>query len=790
MFKNYLLVALRNLKKHKGYSFINIAGLTVGITCCILILLLVRYEFSFDGFHENADNIYRVISEITNPNETFNSARTPNPTGSALLEEYPEVVNYTMFQGVERWNFLIEGKRFDDINLAFADPSFFEMFTFHFVMGNPKSVFSERNNLVITESLANKAFGSDPPMGKVVNIGGRDFKVAGVIKDVPQTSHIMFDCIFPISNMEYYWEADFKNWTAPMMFYTYVQLLENSDLEDVNEKISGLVKKHAPESGIRVFLQPLSDVHLYSDFQKDLDNYKQGNIIYIYIYSSIAIFILLTACFGFMNLWIARFGGRVLEVGMRKVVGACRKNLVVQFYLESLLSSVIALFSALILVRLFLPVFNELIQRKLTLNLVSSGNIQFILELVVLTLLTGIIVGSYPAFFLSSFQPASILKGIIGKLGRRAFLQKAVVVLQFSMVIFLILGATVVSGQLNYINNKDLGFDSKNVVLAITAHRFALDDQAKKSKFLENPNILSVSLCSPPTDLMQAIENVDWDGRPSDQKFSIHPVHVDYDYLNTFGMKMAKGRFFSREYSTDTSNYILNETAVRMMGLEKPVGKRFSIGDQHGTIIGVLKDYHQSSLHNPIQPVVLKLFYSQEAHSIAVRVSPNNIPGTLEFIKARYNEFVPNRIFSYYFLDDSIDSFYKNEKNASAILSYFTALTIFIACIGLLGLVSYTVEKRSKEIGIRKVSGASVSTIVWLISKDFVKWIIAAAIITFPVARYFTEDWLQNFIYRTDIEWWMFAFTVIVTLVVVFATISYQSIKAALANPVDSLRYE
>lgn len=790
MFKNYLLVALRNIEKHKGYSFINIASLTVGIACCILILLLVRYEFSFDGFHENADNIYRVISKVTNPNETFNSARTPNPTGPALLEEYPEVVNFTRFQGVERWNFLIGEKRFDDINLAFADPSFFEMFTFPFVKGDPKNAFSERNNLVITESMAGRVFGDEAPMGKVIKIGNLDFKVAGVIKDVPQTSHIMFDCIFPIANMEYYWETDFKSWTKLMMFYTYVQLREDTDGKDLDQKISGLVKRHVPESGITVFLQPLSDVHLYSDFKKDLDNYKQGNITYVYIFSSIAIFILLIACFGFMNLWIARFGSRHLEVGMRKVVGASRKNLVMQFYLESILSSVIALFLALILARLFLPVFNELTQRELTLNLITSGNIQFILELIVLTILTGIIAGSYPAFFLSSFQPAIISKGIIGKLGRRAFLRKAVVVLQFSMVIFLILGTTVVSTQLYYINNKDLGFDSKNVLFMLTAHRFFQDDQVKKSKFLENPNILSVSLCPPPTFLLEAIENVDWEGRTSNQKLSIHPVHADYDYLNTFGMKMAKGRFFSREYSTDTSNYILNETAVRMMGLEEPVGKRFSIGDQRGTIIGVLKDYHQASLHSPIQPVVLKLFYSPEAHTVSIKISSNNIPETLEFIKARYNEFIPDRIFSYDFLDDKIDSFYKNEKNAGTILNYFTSLTIFIACIGLLGLLSYMVEQRSKEIAIRKVSGAPVSAIAWLISKDFLKWIMMATIITFPAAWFFIKDWLQNFTYRISIEWWMFAFTVVATLIIVLVTISYQSIKAAITNPVDSLRYE
>ena len=790
MLKNYLLVALRNIKKHKGYSFINIAGLAVGITCCILILLWVRYEFGFDGFHKNADNIYRVISEVTTPDGIVNNARTPNPTGAFLTEEYPEVVNFTRFQAIERWNFSYGEKRFDDINLAFTDPSFFDIFSFPFIKGDPKTAFSDRYNLIITESMARKFFGDEEAMGKVIKIWHLDFKIAGVIKDIPENSHIMFDCVFPIVNMEQFWQLSLKDWKGKLWFYTYIQLRENSDWKALNKKISGLVDKHYPEAGIKLFLQPISDVHLRSDFQMDLDNYKQGNIGYLYIFSLIAIFILLIACFGFMNLWTARFGGRALEVGMRKVVGASRKNLIQQFYIEALLSSFIALIAALILASLFLPVFNELTQRDLTLSVIFSGDILLIFELIALTFLTGVIAGSYPAVFLSSFQPAIILKGIIGKLGRRAVLRKAMVVFQFSLVVFLILGTTVVSRQLSFINNKDLGFDSDNVMILMAIHRFAQDDQAKKNELMENPNVLSVTLCHPPITLLDAIDNVSWEGKSPSRKFLIHPVHADYDYLKTFGMKMAEGRYFSREYSTDTSNFILNETAVKMMGLESPVGKRFSIADRQGTIIGVLKDYHQSSLHTPIQPVVLELFYLPEAREVCIKISPHDIPGTIEFIKEKYKKFIPNYIFHYDFLDDKINEFYKNDRNIATILNYFTFLTIFIACLGLLGLVSYMVEQRSKEIGIRKVSGASVSSVVWLISKDFVKWIMVSLIITFPVAWYFAKDWLQNFTYRISVEWWMFVFTAVAVLAIALFTISYQAIKAANANPVDSLRYE
>lgn len=790
MLKNYLLVALRNIKKYKGYSFINISGLAVGITCCVLILLWLQYEFSFDKFHENSDNIYRVISEVATANETVNNARTPTPVGPTLTDEYPEVLSSTRFQGVERWNFRYGEKRFNDIDIAFTDPSFFEVFSFPFVKGDPKTAFDDRYNLIITESMARKFFDDEEPMGKVVKIWHLDFKVAGVIKDVPKTSHMKFDCIFPIINMAQFWGVDFNDWKGRMWFYTYVRLSESSDWKDLNDKISGLVRQRNPESNTRVFLQPLSDVHLRSDFKMDLDNYKQGNITYVYIFSLTALFILLIACFGFMNLWTARYGGRALEVGMRKVVGASRKHLIQQFYLESILSSVIAFFLALILARLFLPVFNELTDRELSLNLVFSGNILIILELIGLTILTGVIAGSYPALFLSSFQPVSILKGIIGKLGRRAFLRKAMVVVQFTLVIVLILGATIVSRQLNFIQEKDLGFDSKNVAIMMAVHRFAMDDRAKKNEFLQNPNILSVTLCPPPIELNEAVEDVGWDGKTPDQGISIHPVHADYDYLKTFGMKMAEGRFFEREFTTDTSNYILNETAVRMMGLKSPVGKRFILQGQTGSIIGVVKDYHHGSLHTPIQPVVLKLFFEPDVRQVSMKISPHNVPETIEFIKKKYGKFAPNYIFRYDFLDDKIDAFYKNEKNAGIILNYFAALTIFISCLGLLGLVSYMVEQRSKEIGIRKVSGASVSNIVWLISKDFLRWIAVALVIAFPMAWYFMTNWLQDFVYRVGITWWMFVFTAVAVMVIALLTISYQAIKAASANPVDSLRYE
>jgi putative ABC transport system permease protein len=790
MLKNYMMTSLRNLKKYKGYSFICVSGLAVGMVCCILILMWVHYDFSFDRFHKNAKNIYRVISEITDSNGIINNARTPTPTGPTLKDEYPEVVNFTRFQGVDRWNFQYGDKRFDDISLSFVDPSFFEIFSFSFVRGDVKTAFSDRYNLIITEKMAKKFFGDEDPMDKVIKIWTLDFKVAGIIKNVPETSHMRFDCIFPIINMAEFWDIDFKSWKGRMWFYTYIQLQENSNWKELNKKISGLVKRPYPESNLRVFLQPLLDVHLRSDFKLDLDNYKQGNITYIYFFSISAIFILLIACFGFMNLVTARFCDRALEVGMRKVVGASRKNLIQQFYLESLLSSFIALFLALLLTRFFLPVFNELTQRELTLNLIFSGNTQFVIELIGLTLLTGLIAGSYPALFLSSLPPIAILKGAIGTLWRRAILRKAMVIFQFSLVIFLIIGVIGVSRQLNYINRKDLGFNSDNIAVLLAVHEFELDDRAKKNEFLENPNILNVSLSVPPTEMQDPIDNVGWEGKNPVQKFTIYPVHVDYEFFDTFGMKMAEGRYFSRKFPTDTSNYILNETAVRMMGLKAPVGKRFAIGNQWGIIIGVMKDYHHGSLHSSIEPVVLKLFYQGFVQKVCVKMSPNNIPDTIKYIEALYKKYSPDYIFRYEFLNDTINTFYKTDRNVGTILIYFSFLSMFIACLGLLGLISYTVEQKSKEVVIRKVSGALVSGIVWLFAKQFMKWVAIAFIIACPVAWYMMKSWLQNFAYRVSIEWWMFVLSGIVALVIALLTVSYQVIKAARTNPVETLRYE
>jgi ABC-type antimicrobial peptide transport system permease subunit len=791
MFKNYLLVTLRNIKKDKGYFFISVTGLAVGIACCVLMLLWSRYELSFDRFHENADDIYRVISEVHTANQVIHNARTPNPIGPALKDQYPEIINFTRTQGVENWLVRYGEKRFMDDTIAMADPSFFEMFTFPFSKGDPKTAFNDRFSLVITEKMARKYFENDEPMDKVIKIFNNDFKVTGVIKNVPENSHIMFDCIFPIINMEEFWETDFNSWKGFSRFYTYIQLQKNSSWKEVSQKISQIVKNHDPGSQTRVYLQPLTDIHLRSNFEWDLDNYKQGNITNLYIFSLTAICILLIACFGFMNLSTARYGTRTKEVGMRKIVGANRRNIIDQFFAESIIFSFIALFFAILLVALFLPVFNDLSGQQLKLTMFFPGDAPFILGLIVITLFTGIVSGSYPALFLSSFQPIIILKGrgMVAGASRGAYLRKTLVVIQFVLVIILILGTTVFFKQLQYINNKDLGFEKKNVIffMSHTPRKYL---QYMKNEILGNPGVLSITAAPPPIFPEEGIENAHWEGKHPDQNISIHPVPVDYDYLKTFKMKMAEGRFFSQEYSADISNYILNETAVKVMGISSPRGKRFWLNGREGSIIGVVKDYHHGTLHTPIEPVVLTPSYGEEIRMISVKINPSDLPGTLEFLEEKYKRFNPGFPFTYNFLDETINNFYKTEQRISTVAGYFTFVTICIACLGLLGLASYMVVRRTMEVAVRKVFGASMPAIAWLLLKEFIKCVVAALIIAYPVAWYIMNRWLQNFTYRIDVDWWVFLLAGVLAMLIALFTVGFHTIKAARTNPIDNLRYE
>ncbi|MCX6583204.1 MAG: ABC transporter permease [Candidatus Aminicenantes bacterium] len=789
MIRNYLLGALRDFKRHKGYSFINISGLTVGIVCFILMVLWVQDELSFDRYHENANEIYRVIGKMNMASKTNLLVRTPNALGPALKNEFPEIINFTRSRVVQGWPVQCGEKKFLDDYIAWADASIFDMFTYNFVKGNPKTVFNDMHSVVITERLAKKYFADEDPMGKIISISNDDFKVTGIIKNIPDNSSFFFDCIFPISNTEAYHHIDLDAWKGMRMFSTYIQLQKNSSRKELEKKIPGIIKKHDPESNMDIYLQPLTDIHLKSKFEADLYNYNQGDIIYVYLLSIVALSILFIACFNYMNLSTARSEDRAKGIAIRKVAGASRMDIVKQFLGEAIILSLIALIFAVILVYYLLPVFNSLSGKHLTFGLL--GRLPFLLGMVALAVVTGIISGSYPAFLLSSFRPAAMLKGSGSTQKKRgAYLRKTLVVVQFTVAIVLILSTVVIYAQLVFLRTKDLGFNPHNVVVFTAAHQLNQDDEGKKALFMSNPNVLNLCLADAPMFLSEReTDDVNWEGKNPGEKFTVYPARIDYGYIELYQMKLVEGRSFSKEFATDTSAYILNETAVKMTGYKSPLGKRFWVNGREGTIIGVVKDFHHRSLYGKIIPAVLMVPY--EFGMASIRISPVNIAETIRFLENIWNQI--NRgpyPFSYTFVDEKIANLYKSEQKIGAIAQLSTLITLVVSCLGLFGLALYTSRQRTKEIGIRKISGASVSGMVWLISKGFVQLAAVGLIIACPLAWYGMDKWLQNFAYRINIQWWMFVFTGVVALAIAFLTVSFQVIKAARANPIDSLRYE
>jgi putative ABC transport system permease protein len=785
---NYFKIALRKVKLQKGYTIINISGLAVGLACCSIMMLWVSNEKSFDRFHTNRGSIYRLIKETsTNGKETLD-ARTPYPLAETILGKIPEIKNYTRYQGVDGWKISYGDRFFFNDFLSTGDSTFFEIFTFPFVKGDPKTALKNRFSIVVTESMARKYFGTEEPMGKVLTITGRmdAFTVTGVIKDVPGNSHLHFDCIIPIVNFWEFWDGKQSGW-GMIMFYTYIQLQPNSSPGSVGPKIATVLNENVPqqESGIR--MQPLMDVHLKSNFEWDLDNFEQGSQSTLTIFTLAALVVLVLAIINFTNLATARSAGRAKEVGLRKINGAGRSEIIRQFLGESVVISFFALLLALLLVYFGLPFFNNLAGKHIAFG--SLLEPQFILTLIAVTLITGILSGSYPSFFLSSFKPARVLKGEITSGGQsQAILRKTLVVIQFGLTLFLIIGSVIANRQLKYMRTKDLGMDTRNIITTLVIFR---DYQTVKSIFLSNPDIISMTMSDPPGIDQRGFSNVKWEGKDPGVEIQFFPVIVDPDYIKTFGIKMAEGRFFSYDYPTDmTDALILNETAVRATSLTSPLGKKITIGRQTFTIIGIVKDFHQTSLHKPIEPMILRS--TGLNFSVCMRINPARTKEAISFIEKTIDRYYPdpNRPFRYEMLDERIDKFYSSEKKVEAILAVFTVIALFTACLGLLGLSSFMAEKRTREIGLRRIFGAPVSGMVWLQTWDFSKWILLSGVIAGPLAYWAAKDWLTGFAYHFNPGIGILLATVAITLIIAVLTVSYQSVKAALANPVDSLRHE
>jgi putative ABC transport system permease protein len=785
MFKNYLKVALRNIRRHKGYSFINIAGLAIGMACCILILLWVQDELSYDRFHENAGDIYRVIQDIKFTDHSTTWAITQGPLGPSLKTDFPEIINATRITW-RRFRLTYNDESFDEV-IGMADGSIFEMFTFPLLKGDPTNALSDPHSIVVTEEMAEKYFGHEDPLGKIIKADNQwDFQVTGIMKKVPHNSHLQFDFLIPfIFGRELNYTVD--NWRNSQ-FRTYVQLQEGVPSQEVIQKISGyLYEKPTLEKDAKLNLQPLTRIHLYSNYEFDT---AHGDITYVTIFSIIAFFILLIACINFMNLATARSGNRAKEVGMRKVAGAQKTDIIRQFYGESILLAFIALFVALLMVWLLLPTFNNLAAKELSLDV--SGNLLALLGLLGITLLAGIISGSYPALFLSAFQPGKILKGSLRSGSKGSAFRKILVVFQFTLTILLIICTIVVYNQLNFMRNMKLGYDKEYMIYKGMRGDVRAKFDSVKNELLQNPNILGVTASSNVPTYGYSFSNSlwRWEGQNPDEENLMRAVFVDLDYFKTFGIEIVEGRSYSKEFPTDATEAIMvNEEAVKVMGMESPIGKRLSIGNNNFKIIGVVKNYHFRSLRQKIDPLIL-IYAPSQSWVLFARLKSENIPKTLGYMENIWKEFAPAHPFNYRFLDEALDSLYRSEQRIGTLLRYFSILAIFISCLGLFGLASFMVEQRTKEIGIRKVLGASVSNIALLLSREFTKWVLLANIIAWPAAYYAMHKWLQSYAYSTNIALWSFFLSGTLALVIATVAVSYQSIKAAVANPADSLRYE
>ncbi|MCF8369713.1 MAG: ABC transporter permease [Bacteroidales bacterium] len=800
MLKNYIIVALRNIYRQKVYSIINILGLAIGFAAFILIVLHINHELSYDKFHDKADRIYRVCVNGMVAGDPLNVAVSAAPTGEAMVREIPTITTFTRIDKFPQSVHLSYNERnFYQEGLIFADSTFFDLFSFKLIQGNPKKALTEPYSLVLTKSVADKYFGNEDPMGKVIKMNNNaNFTITGIVEDPPTNSHFSFEAISSFTTMLKMNGPDaYKNWGS-LSLYTYVLLANGASAEETETRFPDLYLKymedlsHLENISFTPYLQPLTSIHLHSNLMAELE--PNSDIDYVYAFLAIALFILLIACINFMNLATARSVKRAKEVGLRKVVGAYKKQLVFQFLGEALLLSFFALILSIILIEIFLPTFNHLLDKTLEINIFSNlKSISYLLGLVVVV---GILAGSYPAFYLSSFQPVKVLKGTFRMGSGKSGLRNILVIIQFSISIFLIICTSFVYNQLNYLRQSKLGFNKEQVVvIPLRGERLFSKADLIKSEF----NNLSVV-----KDVTSSrfVPGRDMDGSgfipegyDENNPIIIFNNQVDFSYIETMEMNILSGRSFSKEFSTDSLSVVINETLVKKLGWEEPLGKKITgFGRDKPfdlTVIGIVEDYHFRSLHDVIEPSLM-FVGNNNNRFISVRLNSGDIKYNIEMLKDKWKEIESTMPFDYYFLDEDYDNLYKAEQRVGEIFIYFTVIAIVIACLGLFGLASYNAEQKTREIGIRKALGSSVNRILIMLSKQFSKWVLIANIIAWPVSWYFISEWLGNFAYSIKIvdKWWIFLLSAGIAFIIALLTVTYQTIKAAIINPVDAIKYE
>ncbi len=779
MLRNYLKIAYRNLKRRKGYTFINVGGLGLGLACCFLIMLFVRHELSFDRFHEKAERIYRILPA----DEQGPAASTPSATGPDVAAVFPGVEAFVRVRPYGSPYLKVDGRSRRVSDYFKADPSFFEVFDFPLLRGNPETALIDPHSLVLTESSARALFGSENPMGKTVTYGDDiELTVTGVMADVPANSHLQFSYLGSFNMLpELRGEGALHNYTD-LNYHTYLLLQQGTDAAALERQMSELVAERY--EGYSVRLQPLTNIHFATDIRFDAAITR--SIRYLYVFSAVALLILLIACVNFTNLATARATQRAKEVGVRKAVGAQRRQVVFQFLGESVLLSLLALGLAFVLVMLLMPTFGTVIGAEVNLG----GSLDVIVLFIGIGLAAGLLAGSYPAFYLSAFRPARVLKGDQAQQRSGRWLQKALIVFQFAAAIVLLVGTFTVYDQLHFMRSQDLGFEEEHVLFFQAPASVESGYDAFKQELLQNPQIQSVALSTPP-GRVGTNRGYNWPGatREEDEGDDFWTIIAGSGYLETMGIDLKAGRAFASMADTQDV-YILNETAVQMLEWEDPVGHSFRAWDRPmGRVIGVVEDFHFQSLHSQIEPVVIN-FKPGWVSTVAVRVAPGALPGALDYIQSVWDRFSPGYAFNYTFLDEDFGRAYAAEEALIQRFGFFAAGAILIACLGLFGLAAYAAERRTKEIGVRKVLGASTPGLMALLSKDFLMLVGIAFVIAAPLAYYAMNRWLQDFAYRIDIGVGVFALAGVLAVLIALATVSYQALRAALADPVEALRSE
>ncbi|MEP6712015.1 MAG: ABC transporter permease [Ferruginibacter sp.] len=807
MIKNYLKIAWRSLLKYRHISAINLLGLTIGLTSCLLITIFIINELSYDRYNKNADNIYRVTRSFNNQDGvvSLNLSTIAPAFGYYMPTDFPEIKTMTRLldNGITALRY--KDKLFNEQKVFFADENLFDVFTVNVLKGNPHKALSDPYSVMLTEETAQKYFGNEDPMDKSIRFNNQlDLKVTGIYKAFPSNAHLHPGMLLSFSTLKdtlVLGEENLRTSFGNNSFFTYLLMPQHYDIKNMlkrfpaflDNRMAGQYNAMQPSKFTKLGLQKLTDIHLYS--HTDYEAEPNSDMSRVYIFAAIALFILLIACINYMNLSTARSLLRAKEIGIRKVIGAQKKELIFQFLSESVLITWAAAIIALGCLYFALSWLNKISGQQLSVNMLFKW--QVLVPVILSPFIIGIVSGIYPALFMSSFQPVKTLKGLLKVGGKNISFRKVLVVTQFSISIMLIITTVIVYQQLHYIQHKSLGFDKDHI--AVIPYNNALNDkfEAFRTELLTNTNFKNTTRTSRiPTGRL--LDNMGASTLSGDSMVPVTTdikfVSVDYDFIPAYGITMAAGRNFSREYGTDTSSFVLNETAIKALGWKanEAIGKDFKYSNTKGHVIGVINDFHFESMHQSIVPIVLVMFppYSTYFNNLSVKFSGSNPAASIAYLETTWKKFVPDTPFEYNFLDENFDKLYGAEQRQGSIFTSFACIAIFIASLGLFGLSAFTISQRIKEIGVRKVLGANVSGIVALLSKEFLKLVLIAAIIAFPVAWFFMNSWLKDFAYRVSIQWWVFVLAAMAALFIALITVSFQAIKAALANPVKSLRTE